>query len=78
MPSDVLFRIHLKEANKIVQQCSYDCPKKYRAAWKTLLESHLESGRLRPSESEWSSPSFIIPKADPTVLRVDGSMTSIC
>ncbi|KIK36119.1 hypothetical protein CY34DRAFT_95004, partial [Suillus luteus UH-Slu-Lm8-n1] len=34
MPSDVLFRVHLKEANKIVQQRSYDCPKKYRAAWK--------------------------------------------
>ncbi|KIK43352.1 hypothetical protein CY34DRAFT_40541, partial [Suillus luteus UH-Slu-Lm8-n1] len=34
MPSEVLFRIHLKEANKIVQQRSYDCPKKYRAAWK--------------------------------------------
>ncbi|KAG2737970.1 hypothetical protein P692DRAFT_20760211, partial [Suillus brevipes Sb2] len=34
MPSDVLFRVPLKEANKIVQQRSYDCPKKYRAAWK--------------------------------------------
>ncbi|KAG1810476.1 uncharacterized protein HD556DRAFT_1223852, partial [Suillus plorans] len=34
MPRDVLFRITLKDANKIVQQRSYDCPKKYRAAWK--------------------------------------------
>jgi len=68
MPSDVLFRINLKDANKIVQQRSYDCPKKYRDAWKTLLDSHVESGRLRHSDSEWSSPSFIIPKPDPTVL----------
>ncbi|KAG1855249.1 hypothetical protein F4604DRAFT_1932309 [Suillus subluteus] len=36
MPKDVLFRINLKDANKIVQLRSYDCPKKYRAAWKTL------------------------------------------
>ncbi|KIK36858.1 hypothetical protein CY34DRAFT_93677, partial [Suillus luteus UH-Slu-Lm8-n1] len=34
MPSDVLFRVNLKDANKIVQLRSYDCPKKYRAAWK--------------------------------------------
>lgn len=68
MPNEVQFRINLKDANKIVQLRSYDCPKKYRAAWKTLLDSHIASGRLHHSESEWSSPSFIIPKADPTVL----------
>ncbi|KAG1839529.1 hypothetical protein F4604DRAFT_1599551, partial [Suillus subluteus] len=34
MPTDVLFRVNLKDANKIVQLRSYDCPKKYRAAWK--------------------------------------------
>jgi hypothetical protein len=68
LPSDVLFRVHLKDASKVIQQRSYDCPKKYRAAWKTLLDTHLASGRLRPSESEFSSPAFIIPKADPTVL----------
>ncbi|KAG1804740.1 uncharacterized protein HD556DRAFT_1226393, partial [Suillus plorans] len=34
MPDDVLFRINLKDANCVVQQRSYDCPKKYRAAWK--------------------------------------------
>jgi predicted aspartyl protease len=39
MPSDVLFCVNLKDANKIVQLRSYDCPKKYRAAWKTLLDS---------------------------------------
>jgi hypothetical protein len=68
LPTDVLFRIHLKDANKIIQQRSYACPKKYRDAWKTLIDSHIASGRLRPSESEFSSPAFIIPKADPNVL----------
>jgi hypothetical protein len=33
-----------------------------------LLDSHVESGCLRHSDSEWSSPSFIILKPDPTVL----------
>jgi len=58
----------LKDASKVIQQRSYACPKKYREAWKTLLDSHLASGRLRPSESEFSSPAFIIPKADPSAL----------
>lgn len=44
MPTDVLFRIRLKDANKVIQKRSYDCPKKYKAAWKTLLDLHLESG----------------------------------
>ncbi|KAG2047333.1 hypothetical protein BDR06DRAFT_1013955 [Suillus hirtellus] len=68
MLSDVLFCLNLKDANKVVQLQSYDCPKKYRAAWKTLLDSHIESRRLRHLDSEWSSPSFIIPKPDPMVL----------
>jgi hypothetical protein len=44
MPSDVLFCVKLKDANKVVQLRSYDCPSKYRAAWKTLLDSHVDSG----------------------------------
>ncbi|KAG2340780.1 hypothetical protein BDR05DRAFT_1002179 [Suillus weaverae] len=46
MPSDVLFWVSLKDANKIVQLRSYNCLKKYWAAWKTLLDSHVDSGRL--------------------------------
>ncbi|KIK41443.1 hypothetical protein CY34DRAFT_85364, partial [Suillus luteus UH-Slu-Lm8-n1] len=34
LPSDVLFRIRLKDANKTIQQRGYDCPRKYRDAWK--------------------------------------------
>lgn len=68
LPSDVLFRIKLKDANKVIQQRGYDCPRKYRDAWKILLEQHVSAGRLRPSDSAHSSPAFIIPKADPTAL----------
>ncbi|KAG2097024.1 uncharacterized protein F5147DRAFT_656473 [Suillus discolor] len=68
LPCNVLFRVQLKDTNQIVQKCSYDCPKKYHAAWKVLLDSHVESGCLKHLESEFSSLAFIIPKADPTVL----------
>ncbi|KAG2095734.1 uncharacterized protein F5147DRAFT_778632 [Suillus discolor] len=68
LPSDVLFRVRLKDANKLIQQRGYDCPRKYRDAWKTLLDQHVEAGRLRPSDSPHSSPAFIIPKANPMAL----------
>ena len=65
---DIIFRVQPKDANKIIQCCSYDCPKKYREAWKTLLQQHIDAGRLHPSNSSHSSPAFIILKADPTAL----------
>ncbi|KIO09532.1 hypothetical protein M404DRAFT_22030 [Pisolithus tinctorius Marx 270] len=68
LPDDVLFHIQPKDANKVIQLRSYDCPKKYHEAWKTLLQQHLNVGHLRPSNSTHSSPTFIIPKADPTAL----------
>ncbi|KIO11021.1 hypothetical protein M404DRAFT_966898, partial [Pisolithus tinctorius Marx 270] len=34
LPDDVLFRVQPKDANKVIQLRSYDCPKKYREAWK--------------------------------------------
>ncbi|PSR72195.1 hypothetical protein PHLCEN_2v11934 [Hermanssonia centrifuga] len=45
-----------------------DPDKKYREAWKTLLQQHLAAGRIRPSSSPHASPAFLIPKADPVVL----------
>ncbi|KIM63173.1 hypothetical protein SCLCIDRAFT_81257, partial [Scleroderma citrinum Foug A] len=51
-----------------IQWCSYDCPKKFCEAWKTLLQQHIDAGHLHPSNSPHSSPAFIIPKADPTAL----------
>ncbi|PSR72228.1 hypothetical protein PHLCEN_2v11903, partial [Hermanssonia centrifuga] len=46
----------------------YECPKKYREAWKTLLQQHLAAGQIRPSSSPHASPAFLIPKADRVVL----------
>jgi hypothetical protein len=68
LPEDVYCHISLKDASKTISTRSYSCPRKYRDAWKTLLEQHLEAGRIWPSSSTHASPAFIIPKADTTVL----------
>lgn len=68
LPTDVYHRIRLKDPNKIIASRSYQCPKKYKEAWQILLDQHLEAGRIRPSSSQYSSPAFIIPKADTSVL----------
>ena len=68
LPDDVYHRFRLKDPEKVIKCRSYACPKKYRDAWKQLLDQHLAAGRIRESSSEYCSPSFLIPKADPTVL----------
>lgn len=66
LPTDVYHRFRLKDPNMVIARRSYDCPKKYREAWKALLNDHLASGRMRPSSSPYASPCFLIPKSDPT------------
>ena len=68
LPDDVLFRVRPKDASKVIQLHSYNCPQKYKAAWHTLLQQHIAASHLHASNSEHSSPAFIIPKADPMVL----------
>jgi hypothetical protein len=68
LPEDVYHRFRLKDPEKVIKCRSYACPKKYKDAWRQLLDQHLETGRIRESSSEYCSPSFLIPKADPTVL----------
>jgi hypothetical protein len=68
LPTVVYCHISLRDANKSVSTRSYACPCKYRDTWKTLLHQHLETGCIRPSASTHASPSFIIPKANATVL----------
>lgn len=68
LPTDVVHRIHLKDPDKIIQCRRYNTPRKYREAWDTLLNQHIEAGRLRPSSSPYVSPSFLVPKKDPTAL----------
>jgi hypothetical protein len=47
---------------------AYSCPQKYREGWKTLIDQHYVAGCIWPSSSQYTSPSFIIPKADISVL----------
>ena len=44
LPDDILFRVRPKDASKIIQLRSYDCPKKYKDAWHTLLQQHIAAG----------------------------------
>ena len=60
--------VKLRDKLKLMVAWAYSCPKKYREGWKTLIEQHLVAGCIRPLNSDYVSPAFIIPKADPTVL----------
>ena len=68
LPTDVHHRFRLKDPEKLVRCRSYSCPKKYKDAWRQLLDQHIQAGRIRESSSEYCSPAFLIPKADTTAL----------
>jgi hypothetical protein len=68
LPRNVTARIKLKDAEQTIKTRTYACPRKFREAWQTLIQQHLDAGRIRPSSSPHASPAFIIPKADTSVL----------
>lgn len=68
LPSGIQHNIKLKDIHKSIAAKSYACPKKYREAWQILIRQHVEAGRLRRSDSPYSSPAFLIPKSDPADL----------
>ncbi|GBE85803.1 Transposon Tf2-1 polyprotein [Sparassis crispa] len=68
LPTNIYHRFTLKDPNMVIQHRQYTCPKKYREAWKHLLDGHLSAGCMRPSDSPYASPAFLIPNADPTAL----------
>jgi hypothetical protein len=68
LPTDVYHHIEVKPGIPISTAWAYSCPCKYREGWKTLIDQHYAAGQIRPSSSQYTSPSFIIPKADPSVL----------
>jgi len=68
LPTDVFCRIQLKDASKTFATRSYSTPRKYKEAWDTLIQQHLDAGRIRPSNSAHASPAFLIPKSDTLVL----------
>ena len=67
LPTDVYYHINLQDASKTVQTQSYSTPRKYREAWVTLIQQHLDAGRIHPSNSFHTSPTFMVPKSDITV-----------
>lgn len=68
LPKTVYHNIEVQPNSKITTARAYSCPRKYREGWKTLIDQHLAAGRIRPSSSPYTSPSFIVPKTDPSVL----------
>jgi len=68
LPTDVYHRVKLKDANQTIACRGYACPRKYKDAWATLIQQHLDAGRIHPSNSPYLSPAFIVPKSDATVL----------
>lgn len=68
LPTEDVCSISLIDAERQIKTRSYASPRKYREAWRTIINSHLAAGRIRPSDSTTASPSFLIPKADPTAL----------
>jgi hypothetical protein len=68
LPTDVLCEIKIKDAYKTLSKRSYQCPRKYKEAWHELIQKHLYAGRIRPLNSPFASPAFLIPKTDKTAL----------
>lgn len=68
LPTDITCKITLKDASRMVQSRSYPSPRKYCEAWDVLIKKHLDAGRIRPSNLQFSSPAFLVPKSDPSAL----------
>ena len=68
LPMDIYHHIEVPAGASFSMTCPYSCPHKYHDAWKTLIEQYVAAGPIHLSSSPYASPSFIIPKADPTVL----------
>ncbi len=64
LPTDVYHRFRLKDPNTVIARRQYKCPKKYREAWKVLLQQHLNAGRIRPSSSPHASPAFLFSNSE--------------
>jgi hypothetical protein len=58
----------VKDADAQFQARSYKSPWKYKDAWQTLIQAHLDARHIRPSSSPHASPAFLIPKANKDTL----------
>lgn len=68
LPSEVYCRIKVKDESLSMAMCTYSSPRKWRESWSTLIQEHLDAGRIRLSNSAHASPMFLIPKAGKLAL----------
>ncbi len=66
--SDLVMRISLMDDKRFIQKRNYTVPKHYEKAMDKILDLRLSQGFIRPSNSQFVSPSFIVPKSDPSAL----------
>ena len=66
--TDSVMRIELKDNNRFPQKRNYTVPRHYEKAMDEILNLRLSQGFIRPSNSQFVSPSFIVPKTDPSAL----------
>jgi hypothetical protein len=63
LPRNVTARIKLKDAEQTIKTRTYACPRKFREAWQTLIQQHLDAGRIRPSSISPCLPCIHYPKS---------------
>src|SRR6202522_1756321 len=68
LPTSETARIQLKDAYKTIATRQYSIPRQFRDNFALLIQQCLDSGFIRPSSSQFASPSFIVPKADPKAI----------
>jgi hypothetical protein len=62
IPGHMFHHIQLKDPTEANNGKGYTAPKKYQESWKRLLDDHLKACHIWPSSSEFTLPSFCIPK----------------
>jgi hypothetical protein len=46
LPSNYLTHIKLKDVEKQITNCTYSCPRKFKEDFQTLIQQHLDAGRI--------------------------------
>ena len=66
--SETVASIPLKNDKMPSQKRKYTIPKHWTKAMDEIINLRLSQGFIRPSSSQFASPSFLVPKSDPKVL----------
>lgn len=68
LPTSETACIQLKNAYEVISKRQYNIPHQFHENFAKLIQQCLDTSFIQPSSSSYMSPSFIIPKADPTAL----------